>query len=184
MQISYYTARANLYYLSQHHPEWTQAQLAAAPGYSKDWVKKWLRRRRVELAQGKSLEDILQGHSRARKQPPPKTHPIVVAQILSIRDRPPEGLRRVPGQKAIQYYLGRDPVLEYFKLPVPSCKTIYRILKEHDRIARPGKSVHEPTERPAPMKRWQIDGHRISVVFCVILMASSNMSLRCSTSLM
>jgi hypothetical protein len=56
-----------------------------------------------------------------------KTHPLVVEQILSVRDQPPEGLRRVPGQKAIQYYLGRDPMLQIFQLPVPSCKTIYRV---------------------------------------------------------
>ena len=42
MTISYYAARANLYYLWQLHPEWSHPQFAAALGYSKDWVKKKL----------------------------------------------------------------------------------------------------------------------------------------------
>jgi hypothetical protein len=50
------------------------------------------------------LEHVLQGHSRARKTPPLTTHPLVIEQILAIRDQPPEGLRPVPGQEAIQYY--------------------------------------------------------------------------------
>jgi hypothetical protein len=103
MQISYYAARANLHHLAPQHPEWGHAEFAAALGYSQGWVKKWLKRLREELEIGKPLEEIFQGHSRARKQPPEKTHPVVVAQILSIRDHPPEGLRRVPGQDAIHY---------------------------------------------------------------------------------
>jgi hypothetical protein len=124
---------------------------AAASGCSKGWVKKWLKRFREELAQGVPLEYILLGHSRAHKQPPMKTYPVVVEEILSIRDQPPEGLRRIPGQETIQYYLKRDPALQLFELPVPSCKTIYRILKANDRILERGKPVHEPLEHPAPM---------------------------------
>ena len=160
MVTSYYAARANLYYLWKNHPEWSHAQFAAAVGYCKEWVKKWLKRLQEELGEGKPLEEILQGHSRARKHPPEKTHPVVVAEILSIRDQPPEGLRRVPGQDAIHYYLERSPVLRFFQLPVPSCKTIYRILKANDRIQRREKRLHEPQERPAPMTCWQIDAER------------------------
>jgi transposase InsO family protein len=164
MQLSYYAARANLYYLRQQHPEWEHSQFAAAVGYSKDWVKKWLKRLEEELAQGKPLEEVLQGHSRARKRPPEKTHPVVVEQILSIRDHPPEGLRRVPGQDAIHYYLERDLLLQHLKLPVPSSRTIYRILKENDRIADRGKPIHKPGDRPAPMTHWQIDFKDVSSV--------------------
>jgi len=39
MRPSYYAARANLYYLRQHHPDWSPAQFAAALGYSEDWSK-------------------------------------------------------------------------------------------------------------------------------------------------
>lgn len=164
MQLSYYAARANLHYLQQQHPEWEQGQFAAALGYCKGWVKKWLKRLEEELAQGKPLEEVLQGHSRARKRPPEKTHPVVVEQILSIRDHPREGLRRVPGPDAIHYYLERDRMLQHLKLPVPSSRTIYRILKENDRIAERGKPVHKPVDRPAPMIHWQIDFKDVSSV--------------------
>ncbi len=164
MPISYYAARANVYYLSQQHPDWSQAELAAALGCSKSWVEKWLKRIPSELAAGERLEQIFQGHSRARKTPVPKTHPLVVEQILAIRDQPPDGLRRVPGQEAIHYYLEHDPALQFFQLPVPSCKTIYRILKATDRIASRSKPVHQPLERPAPMTCWQIDFKDISSV--------------------
>ncbi len=164
MTIAYYAARANLYHLWQQHPNWKHAELAAALGYSKEWVKKWLKRLREELAAGLPVEQILQGHSRARKHPPVQTHPLVVEQVLAIRDQPPEGLRRVPGQEAIRYYLERDAVLQFFQLPVPSCKTIYRLLKTHQRIPERGKPVHQPLERPAPMSAWQIDFKDVSSV--------------------
>src|SRR6266700_1547322 len=99
MKLPYYAARANLSYLLQQHPDWTHAQFAAALGYSKAWVKKWRARLREELAAGLPLEQIWQGHSRARKHLPRQTHPLVVEQILAIRDQPPEGLRRVPDQE-------------------------------------------------------------------------------------
>ena len=87
MTISYYAARTNLYHLWQQHPDWDHATLAAAVGCSKGWVKKWLKRFREEGAAGIPLADILPGHSRARKHPPIKTHPLVVEQVLAIRDR-------------------------------------------------------------------------------------------------
>src|SRR5947209_19696241 len=88
---------------------------AAAVDSSKEWVKKWLKRFREERAAGVPLEQILQGHSRARKHAPLRTHQLVVEQVLAIRDQPPEGLRRVPGQEAIRYYLERDPALQFFQ---------------------------------------------------------------------
>ncbi len=160
MTLSYYAARANLSALLPRHPDWSHAQFAAALGYSTAWVKKWHKRLREEQAAGVPLEQTLQGHSRARKHLPTKTHPLVVEQILAIRDQPPEGLRRVPGQEAIRYYLQRNPALPFFQLPVPSCKTIYRVLKRHQRIPERGKPVHQPLERPKPMSVWQLDAER------------------------
>jgi len=164
MPISYYAARANLSYLQQQHPDWSHVELAAALSCSTSWVEKWLKRLGEELAAGQRLEQVLQGHSRARKTPPTPTHPLVVEQVLSIRDQPPEGLRRVPGQEAIHYYLERDPMLQFFQLPIPSCKTIYRILKANQRIPERGKPLHQPMERPAPMTCWQIDFKDVSSV--------------------
>jgi transposase InsO family protein len=157
MPIGYYAARANFYYLWQQHPDWSHADFAAATGCSKDWVKKWLKRLREELAAGIPLQQVLQGHSRARKTPPVSTDQLVVQTILSIRDQPPEGLRCVPGQEAIRYYLERDAMLQFFHLPIPSCKTIYRVLKTHDRIQEQRPRLPQPMERPAPMTCWQID---------------------------
>ena len=106
----------------------------------------------------------MQGHSRARKTPPVKTHPLVVEQILSIRDQPPEGLRRVPGKVPIRYFLQLDPALQFFQMPLPSCRTMYRILKTHERIPERGPRLHQPLERPAPMSAWQIDFKDVSSV--------------------
>src|SRR5947209_7528902 len=164
MILSYYAARANLYHLWQLHPEWEHAALAAAIGSSKGWVKQWLKRLREEQAAGVPLADILSGHSRARKHPPVKTAALVVEQVLAIRDQPPEGLRRVPGQQAIRSYLERDGALLFFQLPIPSAKTMYRILKAHDRIPELKQRLHQPMERPAPMTCWQIDFKDVSSV--------------------
>jgi len=153
-----------LYHLWQLHPEWEHAALAAAIGSSKGWVKKWLKRLREEQAAGVPLADILSGHARARKHPPVKTAALVVEQVLAIRDQPPEGLRRVPGQQAIRYYLERDGALLFFQLPIPSAKTIYRILKAHDRIPESKQRLHQPMERPAPMTCWQLDFKDVSTV--------------------
>jgi transposase InsO family protein len=99
-----------------------------------------------------------------RKHAPLRTHPLVVEQVLAIRDQPPEGLRRVPGPEAIHYYLQRDPALQFFHLPIPSCRTMYRILKTHERIPERGKPVHQLLERPVPMSVWQMDFKDVSSV--------------------
>lgn len=164
MSLSYYAARANLYRVHQQHPDWSHQQLATALGCSESWVCKWLKRFREEGAAHVPLQKTLQGHSRARITPVKKTDPLVLQEILLIRDHPPEGLRRVPGQEAIQYYLQRDPVLQMMQLPVPSCKTIYRVLKANDRIAARKPVISEPIERPAPMTWWQIDFKDVSSV--------------------
>jgi hypothetical protein len=78
MPRSYYAARANLSYLWQQHPQWSQTEFAAALGCSKGWVKKWLKRFREELDAGVPLEHVLQGHSRARKTPVAKTDPLIM----------------------------------------------------------------------------------------------------------
>ena len=68
------------------------------------------------------------------------------------------------GQEAIRYYLERDPAVQFFQLPVPSCKTIDRILQAHERIAQHGERLHQPLERPSPMSAWQIDFKDVSSV--------------------
>ena len=101
--------RALLRRLLGDHPEWTQPQLAEAVGRSVGFVKKWVKRLRQAPAGDVS---VLFGLPCGRKTPYPQTDPLVEERILSIRDEPPENLKRVPGPKAIQYYLARDPALQ------------------------------------------------------------------------
>lgn len=105
MEAEWIADRAALRWLVHHHPDWTQAELASAVGRSRSWVVKWLPR-----LNGTASDDlaVLLSHSRARRTPPPSTPNAVVERILAIRDEPPEHLKRVPGPKAILYYLPRD----------------------------------------------------------------------------
>ena len=163
MTTSYYADRENLYHLYQRHPSWTQPQLAHALGRSTDWVKKWLKRFREAHTQNTPLPEVFKGLSRARKQPPAKTDPFIVERILEIRAHPPEGLRRTPGPKAIQYYLARDPTLGLFANSIPrSSRTIYRYLKEHGCIQERPVRHHEPMERPPALQCWQLDFKDVS----------------------
>ena len=158
MTTSYYADRANVYRLFHLHPDWTQPQLAQATGRSLGWVKKWRQRFREEEALGMPLPAILQGHSRARKHPPASTPPQVVERLLALRDQPPEGLHRVPGPKALLYYLPRDPELQASQLPLPrSSRTLYRLLKAAGRIPTRRPRLPQPLERPAALSHWQLD---------------------------
>ncbi len=147
--------RALLRRLRHAYPEWTQPQLAAAVGRSLGFVKKWLPRFRQAPAGDPS---VLFGLPCRRKTPYPQTDHEVEERILAIRDEPPENLKRVPGPKAILYYLPRDPALQSRSAPLPqSTRTIWKILRRNDRIVHATRPVHQPLERPAPMRCWQID---------------------------
>src|SRR5690242_9011423 len=68
--------------------------------------------------------------------PPRRIDPRIEAEILAIRDEPPEGLRRTPGPKAILSYLPRRLTFweSHLRLPT-STRTVYEILKCNQRIA-------------------------------------------------
>jgi transposase InsO family protein len=154
--------RALLRRLLHDHPEWTQPQLAAAVGRSLGFVKKWVKRLR-QAPQGDV--SVLFGLPPGRKTAYPQIDPLVEERILAIRDEPPENLKRIPGPKAIQYYLGRDPALQGHAAPLPqSTRTIWKVLRRHGRIARALRPHHEPIPRPAPMSAWQIDFKDASTV--------------------
>src|SRR3712207_1417661 len=108
MEEQWYAARSQLRALLQAHPRWSNPELAAQLGCSVGWVKKWKGRLRAAPPDD---DTVLRGHSRARKHPPAAIARVVVDRILAIRDQPPANLRRVPGPKAILYYLGQDPEL-------------------------------------------------------------------------
>jgi transposase InsO family protein len=155
MEAVYYAARGKLRYVLTLHPEWTQAELAAACGMSVGWVKKW--KQRVQAAHPQD-ETVLHSRSRARLHPPERLDERVVECVLTIRDQPPEGLRRTPGPKAILYYLPRDQELAAASLRLPkSTRTIWRLLRQHGRILPRCPRHREPLERPAPLLAWQLD---------------------------
>jgi len=144
------------------HPEWSKQKLAEASGYSKSWVKKWMRRIRSGPLED---QEVLQAHSRARKRPPPQIAAEVVDRILAIRDDPPPKLGRTPGPVTILYYLQKDTMLVELGYRLPrSTRTIWKILDRHHRIARPGPRQHEPLEPVEPGVEGGMDFHDVSTV--------------------
>jgi transposase InsO family protein len=155
MEEEWYADRSRLRALLRERPDWPASVLAGELGRSVGWVKKWKRRLREAPPDD---EAVLRGHSRARRHPPPSVGPAVVARILAIRDDPPANLQRVPGPKAILYYLGQDADLGSSGARLPrSTRTIWRILVRHGRIARPARREREPLDRPPPLAHWQLD---------------------------
>jgi len=138
----------------EQHPEWTIADYAATVGRSRSWVKTWLGRCRDSDPTDIS---VLLDRPRTRHTPNPTVAPLVVERILAIRDAPPANLQRVPGPKTIGYFLARDPVLEERGLPAPAPSTIWRVLRQHQRILPPRERHHQPLPRPAPLSSWQLD---------------------------
>lgn len=155
MEEHYVGDRAALRRLLPSHPPWTQTQLAAATGRSVGWVKKWRQRLRTASPDDDS---VLWAHPRARKPPPLATPPAVIAALVRIRDDPPEHVQRVPGPRAILYYLARNPDLTDQGAALPrSPHTIWRILRRRGRLAHRTFRLHEPQERPDPMTVEQLD---------------------------
>ena len=53
----------------------------------------------------------------------------VEERIIALRESPPENLKRVPGPRALLYYLPRDPELQELGAALPrSTRTIWKIL--------------------------------------------------------
>ncbi len=155
MEAELFAQRAALRCLSRQHHEWTQEEFAVTLGRSRSWVAKWLARFK-EAAPDDLM--VLHSRSRARHTPPPSTPQAVVERILSIRDEPPEHLRRVPGPRAILYYLPRDTQAQALGVPLPrSTRTIWKVLRQHGRIALDLPRRHRPLERPAPLAEVQMD---------------------------
>lgn len=162
MEEAHYVARARLRTLIQQHPNWTKRRLAEEVGYSVGWVKKWSARLRTAAPDD---EQVLHGLSQRRHTSYPRPSPEIVQRILDIRDHPPNGLQRVPGPKAIRYYLHEDPTLRVAGVVLPrSTRTIWRILDEHGRISRPTPVEHTPLERPEPMSSWAMDFKDITTI--------------------
>jgi hypothetical protein len=144
---------------SRMEPTGTRSARAAR---SLGWVKKWKKRLREAPAGDAS---VLLGKPFGRKTPYPQTDAEVERQILAIRDAPPEHLQRVPGPRAILYYLARDPLLQHRIETLPrSTRTIWKILRRNDRIVQKEPRKRHPIERPQPLQEVQIDFKSVSSV--------------------
>ena len=162
MNAEWLVDRQRLRALLDRHPDWTVQDFADALGRSRSWVKKWRKR----LAQAAPEDQsVLAGHSTAPHTPAPRLSQLVIDRILAIRDNPPQNLNRIPGPKAIRYYLEQEAstTLEGERLP-RSTRTIWRILRQHQRIGEQPRRSHHPVERPAPLQSWQLDFKDASTV--------------------
>lgn len=162
MEEAWLADRQHLQQLLQARPDWTRQDLADATGRSLGWVKKWTKRLR---AAAPTDPNALLSRSRARHTPPPRLTEMVVARILEIRDHPPQNLGRIPGPKAILYYLHQEATttLNGERLP-RSTRTIWLVLRQHQRIVLSPTRTRQPTERAEPMTDWQLDFKDASTV--------------------
>jgi len=130
-------------------------ELATCLGRSVSWVKKWLKR--LQEAPPDDLA-ILHSRSRARRTPPPPPDLRIVQKIAEIRQNPPENLQRVPGPRAILYYLHRDASLQAAVIPVPrSTRTVWKILRKLGYILDAPERKRKPLELREPLEEVQMD---------------------------
>jgi hypothetical protein len=147
--------RSKLRTLKIKNPTWTLSQLAQACARSVAWVKKWLKR--FKAATEAEIE-VLKGLSRKRKTPYSKPNPVLVSRILAIRDHPPDNLCRIPGPKAIAYFLEKDEILKEQNIqPCRSTGFIWKILTLNGRIPKLVKPASQPMALPTPLSEWQAD---------------------------
>ena len=162
MEAEWSADRARLRLAVRDHAQWSVPQLAQHIGRSVSWVKKW--RQRLGQAPPED-EAVLHSRSRARHHPPPGIGQLAIERILAIRDEPPANLQRVPGPKAILYFLEQDAQLQAAGISPPrSTATVWQVLRRHGRIAQRRRSAHEPWELPAPLSNWQLDFKDVSTV--------------------
>lgn len=154
--------RRRLRSLLDTRPDWKPQDLADAIGRSLSWIKKWIKRLPDTAPDDQSVFADL---SHVRHSPPPKLSQGVIDRILEIRDHPPLNLGRIPGPKAILYYLQQEAstTLQDQRLP-HSTRTIWLVLRQHQRIVEPRQRVDRPLERPEPMVSWQLDFKDASTV--------------------
>jgi hypothetical protein len=148
MEETWIADRSTLRHLLGLHPTWTHPQFADCLHRSLSWVKKWRKR----FAQADPTDQtVVFGLSRARHTPSPAMDQRVERAILDLRDQPPENLGRVPGPKAILSYLPRraEFVEQNVRLP-RSTRTIWKVLRRHDRLLQAPQRKKRPVERRDP----------------------------------
>src|SRR5258708_35436631 len=126
MEEEWMRHRALIRDLLQKTPDASRRELAQATGRLVSWVKKWRKR----LCEGDPHDqELLCARSRAHHAPYFRWDVCLIRRIVEIRFSPPANLKRVPGPRALLYYLPRDPELQASQVPLPpSSRTISTIL--------------------------------------------------------
>lgn len=154
--------RVLLEQLLRHHPEYTTPQLAQEVGRCISWVKKW--RNRL-LSSDPEDENRFSSQSRAHHAPYYRWDTRVEDRIIEMREEPPENLQRVPGPKALLYYLPRDPELQEVGVALPrSTRTIWKILRKNGLIDEAFKRKKRLLAPREPLEEIQMDFKDVSTV--------------------
>src|SRR5215469_8022245 len=162
MEETWRRDRVLLDQLLRRHVEYTTSQLATEVGRSISWIKKW--RRRLLSADPEDLGRF-SSQSRAHHTPYYRWDSRVEDRIVEMREEPPENLQRVPGPKALLYYLPRDPELQEWGLPLPkSTRTIWKILHNNGLIESTSKRKKRPLAPREPLEEVQMDFKDVSTV--------------------
>jgi hypothetical protein len=154
--------RAILRDLLEKTPPASPQQLALTIGRSVSWVKKWRKR----LAEGSPGDpSVLCSSSRAHHAPYFRWDGRVSQKIVEMRFAPPENLKRLPGPRALLYYLPRDPELQAAQVPLPrSSRTIWKLLHATGCLAPRSKEPPHPTEPRKPLEEIQMDFKHVGSV--------------------
>jgi len=124
-------------------------------GRSVSWVKKWRKRFTEDDPHDPS---VLCSHARAHHTPYFRWDVCVIKRIVEMRFSPPEHLKRVPGPRALLYYLPRDPELQAAQVPLPrSSRTIWKILHTTGCLVTRSKESPYPNELREPLEEIQMD---------------------------
>jgi hypothetical protein len=150
MEEEWMRDRALLRDLLEKTPHASPQELAQAIGRSVSWVKKWRKR----LGEGDPHDPaLLCSYSRANYAPYFRWDERVIKRIVEMSFAPPENLKRVPGPRALLYYLPRDPELQAAQIPLPrSSRTIWKILHTTGCLISRSKELPHPNELRKPLE--------------------------------
>lgn len=155
MEEEWMRDRALLRDLLQKTPQASPRELALTTGRSVSWVKKWRKRLTEEDPHD---PHVLCSRSRAHHAPYFRWDIQVTKRIVEMRLSPPENLKRVPGPRALLYYLPRDPELQAAQLLLPrSSRTIWKILHTMGCLVTRSQEPPHPRELRRPLEEVQVD---------------------------
>ena len=162
MEEEWMRERALLRDLLEKNPHASPKELAQELGRSVSWIKKWRKR----LAEGDAQDpSLLCSCSRAHHAPYFRWDVRVTQKIVEMRFVPPENLKRVPGPRALLYYLPRDPELQAAQVPLPrSSRTIWKILHATGCLVPHSKEPPHPNELREPLEEIQMDFKDVGTV--------------------